>query len=239
MQILHIPVVISLSIGLVAATALGAFQGLLVAKSAINPFIITLALLSIYKGLATVITKGDSFQNLPNSFRSINKIKILGTFPLTLIAAITICILALLLFKYLPAGKKLEACGASPRAAVFTGIHLSRTIIIGHALSGLFVGMAAIVQMTKFGAAQLAIGSDWMMPSFVVTVLGGTLLSGGKVSVTGTFFGAILMVVLNNALVLWKVSPFAFQIFIGGILLLAYEIDRIRHIMINRQSDLG
>lgn len=105
-------------------------------------------------------------------------------------------------------------------------------------ISGLLCGIAAIIQTARFASAQISVGDDWMMTSFVVTVLGGTLLSGGKVSVLGTLLGAILMVFINNALVLWGVSTYAFQLILGLVLLAAYEVDRARISVINRQSEL-
>lgn len=238
MQVLLFPVWIALLLGLVIAASLGAFQGLIIAKSGINPFIVTLALLSVYRGIAAVITKGEAFQSLPESFRQLNRIKIGNSIPLTFFISILIGVLVYFIFRYLSIGKKLEACGANPKAAIYSGINLPRTVMIGHALSGALAGIAAILQMAKFSAAQLSVGSDWMLTSFVVAVLGGTLLSGGKVSVLGTFFGSILMVVVNNALVLWKVNAYTFQIFIGLILLIAYEVDRARVLMIRRDSQL-
>jgi ribose transport system permease protein len=225
-------------LGLAIAMLLGALQGLLIAKSGISPFIITLALLSVYTGIATVITQGASYNALPDAIKTISRMQF-GVIPLTLIISLSICAVAYVVFRYTNVGRHLQAVGASDRVALFSGIIVPRTVIMGHTISGLFAGMAAFIQICKFNSAQLAIGDDFMMTSFVVAVLGGTLLSGGKVSVLGTLFGSFLMVFINNALGLWRVNTYMFQMIMGLVLLGAYEIDRARVAIIKRQSLLS
>ena len=227
MQNLALPIWVSLLAGLVVAGFLGFIQGQLTARSGITPFIITLALLSAYRGVAYAISHGDPFQSLPESFMKLGEISY-GLVPLIFLIALAICILAYLAMKYLPIGKQLLACGANPRAAVYAGVRLGKTIVIGHTLSGFLCGLAAILQIIRFGSAQLSVGTDWMMSSFLAPVLGGTLLSGGKISVAGTLVGALLVVLIKNALVLLGASSYNSDIYLGLVLLLAYEADRLR-----------
>ncbi|MGI6160726.1 MAG: ABC transporter permease [Christensenellales bacterium] len=238
MQELGIPVLIAVFMGLLIAMALGGIQGVLIAKSGLSPFIITLALLSVYTGIATVITKGNSYSRLPEFIKDVGRAQI-GAVPVTFIIALIICALAFILFNYTNIGKRLQAVGANQRSARFSGINVDMNIILGHALSGLFCGFAAFIQICRFNSAQLAIGSDWMMTSFVVAVLGGTLLSGGKASVIGTLLGSLLMVFINNALGLWRVNTYAFQAIMGVVLLIAYEVDRARVALVKRQTLLA
>jgi len=237
MQVLGLPVLISVILGLAISMLLGAIQGLLVAKSGISPFIITLALLSVYNGIATVIAQGNSYNDLPETIQVISRMQF-GAIPLTFIISLVICAAAFIVFRYTNIGRRLQAVGASSLVAQYSGINVPATVAMGHAISGLFAGFAAFIQICKFNSAQLAIGSDWMMTSFVVAVLGGTLLSGGKVSVLGTLFGSLLMVFINNALSLWRVNTYMFQTILGIVLLVAYEVDRARVSFIKRQSSL-
>lgn len=227
MQVLGIPVMAAVFLGLIISIVLGAIQGVIIAKSGINPFIITLALLNVYTGLATIITMGKSYNSLPDEIKLINRMQ-LGSVPLTFVISFVICALAYIVFKYTDLGRRLQAVGENSRTAQFSGINVAGTIIAGHALSGLFAGLAAFIQICRFNSAQLAIGDDWMLSSFVVAILGGTLLSGGKISVIGTLLGSLLMVFINNALGLWRVNPYIFQTIMGILLLIAYEIDRVR-----------
>ena len=228
MQMMGLPIIVCILVACLAGTLQGLIQGLMVTKSGINPFIISLALLSLYKGLALVLTSGQPFSELSEGFKAFGNIKILNLFPLTLFIAIILCVLMYVLIRYRKLGKKLLACGANNVAAVYAGVNLDKTVIIAHSISGCLCAVAAIFQVSRFGSVQLSIGDDWMLASFVVPVLGGTLLSGGKVNVIGTFLGGILMVLINNAIVLWGISSYATNAAVGVILLVAYEVDRMR-----------
>lgn len=221
-----LPIVFGVLIGLGVSLLCGALQGALIAKTGINPFIITLSLLSVFKGIATVISKGNSFQ-VPDFFAVINNIKF-GPVPLTFLIALAVVGVMFIVIRYKNIGIHLQAVGANYSAAQYSGIPASAVVIAGHAISGLLCGIAAILQVMRFGSAQLAVGDDWMMQSFVVAVLGGSLLSGGKITVIGTLLGSILVVFINNALVLFHVNTYAFQAIMGIVLLCAYEMDRVR-----------
>ncbi|WP_122643489.1 ABC transporter permease [Luxibacter massiliensis] len=236
MQSLGLPTVVCILAACVAGTVQGVIQGIMITKTGINPFIISLALLSLYKGMALVITKGQPFSNLSAGFKEFGNSRFLSVFPITLFIAVFICAVIFVLIRYRKIGKRLLACGANKTAAVYSGINYDRTVIIGHCLSGVLCAAAAILQVSRFGSVQLSIGDDWMLTSFVVPVLGGTLLSGGKVNVIGTFLGGILMVLINNAIVLWGISSYATNAALGIILLLAYEVDRMRRTMMNNQA---
>ena len=237
MQVLGLPVIVAIILGLIVAIFLGWIQGILIARSGINPFIITLALISVYFGISAVITKGFPYDKLPDTIQVINKMKF-GPVPATFIISLFVCAIVAFVFRYMDIGKQLLAVGENPRTALFTGINVKKTITTGHMISGLLCGIAAIIQMARFGAAQISIGSDWMLTSFVVAILGGTLLSGGKVSTLGTLLGCFLIVFINNLLVLWAINDYIFQTILGLFLLGAFEVDRTRIAYIKRQSDL-
>jgi len=189
MQVIGTPVIVAIFLGLLVAAVLGYIQGFLIAKSGINPFIITLSLISVYFGISAIITKGSPYDKLPKSILEINMIK-WGPVPLPFLLSVLVCFAVYFIFRYMDIGKQLLATGESKRAALFSGIDVDKTIIIGHMISAVLCGIAAVIQIAKFGSAQISIGNDWMLTSFVVTVLGGTLLSGGKVSPIGTLLGA-------------------------------------------------
>lgn len=236
MQEMGLPVVICIFLACAVGVVQGLIQGMMITKTGINPFIISLALLSLYKGMALVITKGQPFSNLSAGFKAFGNIRVAELFPVTVFVAVLVCIAVFVLIRYRKTGKKLLACGANKEAAVYSGINYDKTVIIGHCLSGALCAAAAILQVSRFGSVQLSIGDDWMLISFVVPVLGGTLLSGGKVNVIGTFLGGILMVLINNAIVLWGISSYATNAAVGIILLLAYEVDRMRKSVMSNQA---
>lgn len=236
MQEAGLPASICIILACGAGLLQGFLQGVMVTKSGINPFIISLALLSLYKGLALVITSGQPFSQLSVGFKEFGNMKIANLFPATIFIAILVSVAMYILIRYRRLGKKLLACGANGVAAVYSGVNYDKTVIAGHCVSGVLCAIAAILQVSRFGSVQLSIGDDWMLTSFVVPVLGGTLLSGGKVNVIGTFLGGFLMVLINNAIVLWGVSSYATNAAVGIILLLAYEVDRMRKKMMTNQA---
>jgi len=217
-------IIIGMSIGIF----LGCIQGFLIVKTGINPFIITLSLASIIFGTAMVVTRSGIYMHLPDEFRVIGTMNIIGAVPLLLIITIVIALILGLFMYYLPIGRKILAVGANERAAFFSGINTPRIIILTHAMSGLLAGIAGMLEVSRLGSAQLSIGRSWLLISFAAPVLGGTLLSGGKISVAGTILGSVLMNIIVNALVLYNISANWFQLFMGIILLTAFEVDKFR-----------
>ena len=234
-QELGVPLLPALIAGVLLGAALGWVQGLLVARSGINPFVVTLALSTIYLGAATVIFQSQVFNDIPKSFGSINRISLLGI-PLMLIIALAFVLLLFLVMNRSYIGRQLLATGESSSAANIAGIRTKSKILIAHVLSGVLAAFAGLLSVPRLGSAQLSLGSDWMLLSFAAPVLGGTLLSGGKVAVIGTIFGAILLNMINSGLVLLDVSFYWTQTFLGVILVFAFAIDRIRHRVILREG---
>lgn len=237
MQELNFPLIAAIPIGLMISALCGFIQGFLIAKSGISPFIITLALLSIFIGIATVVSHGEAISKIPEGLKLFNRAKI-SVIPVTFLVSLFVFGIIFVLFKYTKIGLNLQAVGANARAAKISGINVSSIVIFGHIISGLLCGIASVMQTARFGAALISVGGDWMLTSFVVAVLGGTLLSGGKASPLGTFLGSILMVLINNALVLWGISTYMFPAILGLVLLGAYEVDRGRLSIIKRQSNI-
>ena len=227
MQEQGFPIWMSILAGMMVGIMLGMIQGILIVKTKINPFIITLSLSSIYLGIAIVTTSSKIFNNLPIDFKHIAKANFLKI-PILFIIALIIVIILSVFFNRTCVGREILATGANEKSARFAGINTGNITILVHTMSGLFAGIAGILLSTRLGSAQISIGTDWMMVSFAAPVLGGTLMSGGKVSVAGTMFGAILMSMITNGLVLSNVNFYWFQTFLGIILLVAFEIDRIR-----------
>lgn len=227
MEAFSLPLAVTILIGIACGAFLGAIQGLLVAKSGINPFIVTLSLDSVILGAGTAIFKARVFNHVPTSFKSIFKVTFLGM-PVALFISIGIVIIAWWFMKKTYFGRKLLATGASPRAAYLAGINDKNQIWFAHILSGILAAIAGLLISARLGAAQLSNGSEWMTLSFAVAVLAGSIMSGGKVGVVGTIFGAILFSMIKNGLVLWGVSFYWTNTFMGLLLLACYELRRIK-----------
>jgi ribose transport system permease protein len=118
-----------------------------------------------------------------------------------------------------------------------SGVPVDRVIVVSHALSGVLAATAGMMLMARLGAAMPAVGGEeWLLPSFLGPVLGGTLLSGGAVSVVGTMLGALLVTTIRSGLLVLQIGNFWLQLFLGVILLLAVLIDRYRGVLVARWS---
>lgn len=239
-------------IGVVAALLIGfiigMIQGGLIVKTKINPFIITLALISIIHGINMAVTKNIYFRNLPDTFRNLSKTVINGhTFssgseaskngvPIMFVIVIGVMLILWVLYNRTQLGRKMLATGVSTRAADYAGISSDKYITIAHGISGALCALAGVLTISKLGAAQTSVGDNWLLYSFAAPILGGTLLSGGKVSITGTMIGAGIMTILTTVLALLKLDAFTHQIFIGAILLFAFILNKVRESLSKKQD---
>jgi ribose transport system permease protein len=238
MQVHELPVFAAIALGLGLAAAAGWLNGWLVIRTGINSFIITLGMASVFTGLVYILTKAQAYRDLPRGFIQFGRarwveINWLTVSPLFFIA---VGVTALIFFLYhsTTTGRRLLATGANERAARLSGVPVDRMVQFAHALSGLLSGLAGILLICRLGSALPSVGQDWLLPSFAAPIVGGTLLSGGAVSIIGTFFGAILIESVSVGLTLMNVPSFWIQLFVGLVLLLAVLLDRARSVMIMR-----
>jgi ribose transport system permease protein len=126
--------------------------------------------------------------------------------------------------------------GSNLQAARLSGIPTSRRIIQAHTLSGVLAALAGFLLAINSGSFSADIGKSFLLPSFLAPVLGGTLLSGGSVSVFGTVLGASLTEVIQTGLNLLNFSVEDLNIFIGLVLLVALSLDRLRHVLAERRG---
>ena len=233
MESMGIPISITIILVLAFGSFLGWINGFVTVRTGVHSFIVTLATMSIYFGFMTLLTEAEAFRKLPEAFTDFGSLKLFNKYisPLLIISVLT-CFVLYYIFKYTDIGRKLIAAGANPDAAELSGISVDRMFIYCHMLSGFLAALAGIMLTARIGAAipSMAghLGFDWLLPAFLAPVLGGTLLSGGKVTVFGTMLGAILVTLINNGLYLIDVGEFWVRFFLGIILLGAVLLDRAR-----------
>lgn len=235
-----LPWVIGLLIAMIVGLALGVLQGGVIVKTKINPFIISLALISIYHGINMAVTQNIYFRKLPLGFKELSTITIpassvpkagtQGTYGVPIMFLLVLGVMAIMwvIYNRTTLGRKLLATGVNRRAADFAGINSNKYITIAHGISGMLCALAGVLTTSKLGAAQTSIGDNWLLYSFAAPILGGTLLSGGKVSIVGTLIGAGIMTVITTVLTLLKLDAFTHQIFIGAILLLSFVLNKAK-----------
>jgi ribose transport system permease protein len=237
---LHLPLPVALIGALALGAALGAVNGLLIVRSGLHSFIITLATMSIFFGVMIFLTRAQAYRNLPPALSAFGRAKILSYLSPLLMVSVAVALLLSVLYRFTTLGRRMLAAGANPVAAELSGVRVGRTFIACHMLSGVLAGIAAIMVVAHNGAAipSMAgqLGADWLLPAFLGPVLGGTLLSGGRVSVLGTFLGAALVTMLTNGLLQFRVGEFWIQAWLGLLLLLAVLLDKARRSLLTRHG---
>lgn len=217
-------------IGLLAGVVNGAF----IAGTGISAFVITLATLSVFKGINLAITKAQPFYGVPQSVKDFGNTTFLGPLPWLVIPAAIVFVAMWYLLNRLPLGRFILAVGGNSHSAELSGISVSRTVISAHAISGLLAGLAGIALVARLEIGQPTIGDDWLILSFAAPVIGGAVLAGGHVSSFATLLGVIIVAIITQALVLFHIDPFLVQVVLGALILWAVGMNRWREIRVNR-----
>jgi len=228
MELWHLPAPVAVLGGLAIGVAAGAASGFVIARTGISAFIITLAGLQIFKGINLGITEAQPFYGIPQVVKDFGNLAMAGPIPWLVLPMVLAALGMWALFNRLRIGRFILAIGGNRNAAELSGIDLNATVIWAHALSGLLAAIAGMMLVARLQIGHPAIGEDWLISSFAAPVIGGAVLSGGHVSVGGTFFGVLIIAIITQALVLFAIDPFAVQIVLGALILWAVGINRFR-----------
>jgi ribose transport system permease protein len=228
-----VPVIPAMIIAIALGVGVGIVNGLGIAFLGLQPFIMTLATMVLFRGVALRITDGT-----PKSFVSDHPLlgffgsEQLGPFPGPLLIFAFIALAGFLVLRYLPFGRFIYAVGGSMEAARLSGVRTNRTIIAAYAISGGCAGIAGVMVASRLSTGDPVGGNLAELDAIAAVVIGGTSLMGGIGGVAGTVAGALLLAVLSNVLNLIGVSPFDQQIVKGlvivGAVLLAARATRRR-----------
>ncbi|MEA5428735.1 ABC transporter permease [Arcicella lustrica] len=212
-------------IGLVFGGALGFFNGWVITRFKVPPFVATLAMLTMARGLTMLWTKGFPISNLGSNFDYIGTGWFIGV-PVPVWISIFVIIIAMVLTTKTPLGRYIYAIGGNENAARLSGIKIHKIKLIVYTLAGGLAALGGLMVTARLDSAQPNAGTGYELDAIAAVVIGGTSLSGGRGSILGTVLGAIIIGVLNNGLVLLNVSPFWQQVVKGMVILLAVIIDR-------------
>lgn len=225
----HIPTLISVIAALAVAAGCGALNGWLINRTGLSSFIVTLATASVYAGVTLGITSGLPYYGLPADFLALGSWNLFGLPAAAVIAALVSAALWAL-FRFLGFGRQILATGSRREAAVMLGVDVESVRVVVHAISGSIAGAAGLLLAARVGAAQPTIGEEWLLVSFAAPIIGGAALAGGSVPVFGTVLGALLLTIVNNALVFLSVTAYWAQLPSGLIILAAVGLDRARQV---------
>ena len=229
MQSLGLPAPAAFLLALVLGGALGWLNGFAIVRGGVNAFIVTLASANLFSGAMLILTRAEPINGLPPDVGAIGRLRLFGLVSPLLLVALAIGVGLLVFYRYSVAGKQMLAAGANARAAAMSGLPVDRSIILSHVMSGVLAAVAGLMVVTRVGAAMPAVGGeDWLLPSFLGPVLGGTALAGGFVSVVGALLGAALVTIIRSGLLVLDIGNFWLQLFLGLFLLAAVLTQRYR-----------
>jgi len=215
---------IAVFLTLSAGAVIGMWNGFVVAKLKINPFVTTLASLSIFRGLTFAFTSGRNIAGLPQSIKLIGQTRLMGV-QLPIIYAIVLVIIGDIVLRNSRFFRQNYYIGGNARAARLSGINVDRMIIFNYMLTAVLAAWAGIVFTGRMGSASCQAGTGWELRVITAVILGGASLSGGSGSVLGAFLGVFLMALISNALTLLGVDIYWQQFVVGVVLISAVLID--------------
>jgi ribose transport system permease protein len=207
----------------------GLANGLGITVTKLPPFIATLAMLSIARGTANVITDGQQIVGYPDWFTGLSTERYFGFLTTTAIVLILLLVAGWAFMRYRPGGRELYAIGGSPEVARLAGIGVKKATASVYVVMGVLAGLAGIVLASRLDSSQPSAAVGIELDVIAAVVIGGASLTGGVGGIPGTIVGVLIIGVLRNGLNLLSVSPFVQQIVIGVVIALAVMVDVLRH----------
>jgi len=208
-------------VALVVGTGLGAFNGLLVASERADPFIITLGTMTLFEGVAIVISHGSPINSMGALYDTVGRAYLFGVIPVPIVLFLVGAILVAFFLRKTPLGRYAYAIGGNEQAVRLAGINVARAKILLYTLNGLLSGAAAILLSSILDSALPFMGSGYELRAIAAVVIGGTPLSGGKGSVLGTIAGVLLLGLVSNSINMIGISANFQNVFLGAIIVVA------------------
>jgi len=198
--------------------AVGALNASLVVALRLQPFIVTLATMSIVRSVVYGLLKGNVLSNLPERFLDLAYVYVLKI-PLLFLVVLVVAVLAIVLLRRTVVGRRIFAVGGNERTAFLSGVHVDRTKYLVYSLSGLISAMAGLMYTARIRAVVPDMGITSPLEVITAVLIGGTAITGGKGSVFGSLLGILAMYLLLNGFNLLGLNPF-WQVILLGVLLI-------------------
>lgn len=225
MMVGGVPIPLAILGALAVGAACGFVNGALIAWGGLQPFIVTLGGLSLYRALALIYTGGQPIFGLPDSFRALTNGTIAGI-PNPVVIVAVLAVIAWVILNKTPLGEYFMAVGGNPEAARIAGVPVNLTKLSAYMISGFMAAVAALILIGRLGAAEPTMGTLWELDAIAASAIGGASLMGGRGSIPGTLIGCIILGTLRNGLTLLNVQAFYQLLATGIIIIVAMLIDR-------------
>ncbi len=232
---------IGISCGMLAcittATVCGLVNGGMVVALRVHPFIITLGTMAIYRGIAHVITKGQSISNFPETLGTMIRGDASSELSLTpMIVMIVVTLIGVIYLGRLSAGRRIYAVGGNEEASRFSGIPVGRVKLGVFVIAGFTAGVSSLLALGYYGSGSSGDGSGYELDVIAAAVVGGASLSGGRGSALGAMLGAIIIKMLDNGIIILGINSDYSRIIIGAAVILAVVFDQLNTWWANRRS---
>ena len=229
-------VLLGMAVCIGTATLCGLLNGGMIVTLRVHPFIITLGTMAIYRGLAFVITQGQSIGGFPAAFRGLVRWEVgdgLSLMPLAVMLLVAIG--GGIYLSRLAAGRRIYAIGGNELASQYSGIQVNRVKLSVFVFSGLSAGIAALLSLGYYGSASSGDAQGYELNVIAAAVVGGASLSGGKGSALGALLGALVIQLISTGIVILDINQNYSQIIIGSVVILAVVLDQMNHWLARRR----
>lgn len=229
----NMPIWLSILIGILTGMLIGFVNGMLIVKTKVPPFIITLGMMGLARGAALVITKGTSISGFPPEYLPIGQGFVFNYIPIPVVIAAVIAIIAHIILSRTAFGRRIYLLGSNEEATLLSGINVNRMKVVVFTICSSLAAVEAIVETSRMSTGQPASGSGYELTAIGAVIIGGASMAGGEGTILGTILGAILLGLITNGLILLGISAYWQQVFSGTIIILAVALDTWRR---NRES---
>jgi len=238
-----VPPVLSALIGIAAGSVIGWINGTLVTRLRMNSFLVTLSTLIILGGLTFVLNQARTLSGLPDALLVLGGKSTIGSVPNSVILMALSFVVAFVVSRYRPSGRRLYATGSNPESARAAGIDPDRVVRRAFILAGALAAVAGLVIIGELGSAPADVGNNVIFEVFAAVVIGGVSLRGGRGSFVDVLGGVLLLSLVSNALNLTQIDPFTVEPIRGFIILLAVFLDSqreaLRSVVLRLAGDRG
>lgn len=216
--------VLAILCGILVGVCVGAFNGIVLEKSGVQPFIFTLAMSQVVRGIVLAITKGKNYYTISDSFTAIVRAEILGI-PFLIILFVVIVAVTYFLLNRCRYGRYIYAVGSNEEAARLSGIRTHRIKISAYMVSGVCAALAGVMLTARLAGAETNAADGWSLDAVSAVIIGGTSLRGGRGGIFNTILGIFIIAVLNNGMTLLGVPTNFNQLIKGLLMLVAVLLD--------------
>lgn len=211
---------LAIAVCLVSGVACGAINGLIISKTNVSPLVTTLATMSLFYGIARIISGTKIYSKFPDGFTFLASHRLFGMIPYQLLLFMLVFIIFAVFFSRASIGRYLRAMGHNEKAAKFMGVGVEKNKFIIYTLSGLICSLASIIYLSRLPAAKPDIGLNLNLEAITAVVLGGTNIMGGVGSVGGTFVAVLILGILRKGLQLIGMGGSIYNFLLGILLIL-------------------